>query len=168
MIKNMLAVCLLVLPLMTRAATPAAPKSELTPREAKVIEQLEQSIKRLNTSYGATQDCLETEKSLQKSLAAKKAELTQEFNGKIPLSFSDYLWRRSQRIDKQHQACLQSYSQLSAAFTESESLLGSYEPKTLDVSRQRARVEALKVRFRVMLPTPKQGKAKPAASSEQE
>lgn len=170
MIKNRMAVCLLLLPLAAHAATHRAARSasELTPRETKVIEQFEQAIKQLNSQFAPTQDCFETEKSLQKSLAAKKAQLAQEFNGKIPLSFSDYLWRRSQRIDKQRQACLQSYSQLSVAFTEVEGMFGSYEPKTLDVSRQRARVEGMKVKFRGMLPTTKQGKTKPATSSEEE
>lgn len=169
MIKTILAVCFSCLPLATRAATAA--KSELSPREAKVIAQFDQAIGTLSTAFTKTQECFETEKSMQKSLAAKKASLTEEFNGKIPLSYSDYLWRRSQRIEKQRQACLQSYSQLSLSFTEVESMFGSYEPKTLDVSRQRARAEALKVKFRQMLPPPKRagkaGKGEEAPKSEE-
>jgi len=166
MIKTILAVCLLSLPLTTRAAT--AEKSGLNPREANVIAQFDNAIRELNVSFGKTRECFDSEKSLQKSLAAKRAQLTQEFNGKIPVVFSDYLWRRSQRIDKQRQACLQSYNQLSTEFSQMESMFGGYEPKTLDVSRQRARVDSMKVKFRQMLPPAKQGKAKPSASSEQE
>ena len=157
MIKIILAVVVFTLPLETRAASAA--KTELSPVEHKVIASIERAIGAMNSAFTKTQECFENEKAMQKSLAAKKASLAQEFNGKIPLAFSDYLWRKDQRAKKQRQACLQAYSQLTLTFNDLDALFGSYEPKTLDVSRHRAKVEAYKVKYRQMLPAPRRAKA---------
>ena len=157
MTSFILAFALLALPMTTHAANHGAAKasSGLSPTETKVITRFEHEIAEMTTAFSKTQECFETEKSLQKSLTAKKAELAREFGGAIPLAFSDLLWKKKLRIDRQHQACVQIYSQLGMAFSALDTDFGGYEPKTLDVSRLRAKVDAQKIKYRQLLPPAK-------------
>ena len=160
MIRIILALAAFAAPVFTSAATHGTtpPSTDLSPIEVRVLAKFDHDIADMMASYAKTQECFETEKALQKGLAEKKAQLAREFGGNIPLPFSDLLWKKKLRIDRQHQACVKSYAQLSMVFNDLDLAFGGYEPKTLNVSKQRARVDAQKIKFRQMMPPAQRSK----------
>jgi hypothetical protein len=110
----LLAAVLLVAPAAGRAAsaTPAQSPTQSqrrTVNEVNALAALNKSIDDLEGAWGGVNQCYAFEASLKTDLARKKSALAAEFDGKVPHEFDDLLWRRTERIAKQHQACVQQH-----------------------------------------------------------
>ncbi len=158
----------LTAPVLPAFAAPA-PKGphKLTALELKGLEGLDRQLKDLTAAGDKAQSCFDQEAPFQRDYAGKEAELKKEFNGVVPLAYSDLLWRKKARIDKQHAACVALHVQFGRAAEEMENAFRNIEPKSMDVRRQRSALDAQKDRFKKMMPAKGAGKAaKPAATDE--
>lgn len=120
---------------------------------------LNSEINALKAAFENTRRCFDAENELKSDLDKKKASLSAEFKGKIPVAFNDLLWQKTARLNKQHAACVAQYDDLGQRFTNIHQTFRNIEPKNQDVKRQRDETNALKARFFKMRPTAKSYKA---------
>ncbi len=127
------------------------------------LQVLDQEIRDMLTDFRKTEDCFAFEKSLVDDLDAKRASLSAEYKGKIPAEFSNVLWRKTERINKQHPACILQYEDLGKKLVTLQAHLRNIEPKSLNVKRQKAIIDAQNVKYRGMQPsaTPLAPKTRP-------
>lgn len=150
------------------AATPA-PAAVEAAAGVRTRQNLDRQIGETMAALAEAEQCVETENSLKGDLAKKKAQLNAEFKGKIPVAFNDLLWAKTQRINKQHAACALQYESVGKLFAALDTAFGTIEPKSLNVSKQRATADAGRQRYLRLLPTArpynKPAPAKPAAEA---
>jgi hypothetical protein len=158
-IECLLAVVLLVAPAAARAADPNPPPPVAAARPASVESRayivLNKSIGELTAAFDKTQQCFDLEAALRKDSTAKKAQLTAEFKGAVPIAFNDLLWQKTARLEKQHKECAQQYDEMGKHFAALEQAFASVEPPSLNIKKQRALVAEQKEKFFQMQPTAK-------------
>jgi hypothetical protein len=117
-ISSLLAAVFLAAPVSGRAADPmpsappaqsAAQSQSRTVNEVNALASLNKAIDDLEDAWGGVNKCLAFEASLKTDLSRKEAALAAEFNGKVPLEFQDVIYKRTERIVKQHQICVQQH-----------------------------------------------------------
>lgn len=123
---------------------------------------LNSEISALRAAFEDTRRCFEDENALKSDLDKKKASLSAEFKGKIPVAFNDLLWQKTSRLNKRHAACVARYDELGQRFTNIHQTFRNIEPKNQDVKRQRDETNALKARFLQMQRTAKAYNKAPA------
>ena len=151
----------------TRATTSQAPSAAESAAASKTLQNLDRLIRELTSSLSKTEQCFALEASLKSDHAKKKAQLTAEYNGKIPAAFTDLLWQKSERIARQHKVCFQQYEALGAQFTAMNTSFGTIEPKSLNIKRHRASVEQAKQTYLQMVPTTKPYNKAPKPKAEE-
>lgn len=118
-------------------------------------QQLNAALGEVKAAFASTEECFAQEAWLKDDLAKKKAALTAEFKGAIPVSFNDLLWQKTQRINKQHASCFQQYDELGKMFTSLHDRFRTIEPKNANVKKQKAEADDLNARFLRLVPTAK-------------
>jgi len=169
-LKSLLAVVLLATPVVSFAGEAPPPVVEpnvanLAAAGAKTIKTLEALIRDAQDASARTQQCFDLVSSLRADLAKKRSQLTSEFGGKIPASFNDLLWKKSDRIVKQHKTCSLQYEALGRQFADLDATFGSVEPKSLNIKKQRAALDEEKRLYLLMLPTAKPYNKAPKAKT---
>lgn len=144
-----------VQPAAGRAAPAPQPSAPESAAGARTLQRLNSQIGELSAALAKTQECFALEGALKSDLARKKAQLAAEFKGKIPPSFDDLLWKKNDRINKQHKTCFLLYEAAGRQFTAMDASFGSIEPKSLNVKKQRASVDELKRKYLLLMPTAK-------------
>ena len=132
---------------------------------SKSAQNLNLQIREATAALGATRQCFDEEASLKTDLFKKKAALTAEFKGKIPPSFNDLLWKKTQRISKKHTECFRQYEELGSMLTAIHESFRTIEPKNLDVKKQKAETDALKEKYLLMMTTTKPNNKMPKPKS---
>ncbi len=142
-IESLLAVALFVAPGLCRAA------------ETGALASLNKSIVEMTSAYDKTEQCVEREAGFKADLARKKSELAAEFKGQVPNAFTDLLWQKTARINKQHALCVQQSEELARASEAFDLTYRSFEPKTPAVKRQVEALDARKKKLQMMQPAAK-------------
>lgn len=163
MIESALAAFLAFSPAPSFAADPifpATPGGTTAPATAApTVPQTEQTLAReigdIRAEVGRTADCLELESGFKADLAKKKAGLSAEFKGKIPVSFNDLLWQKSLRINKQHALCFRQYDALGKQFEAMSSAFRDFDLKKPALKKQKELFDEQKAKYMLMLPTDK-------------
>lgn len=158
-----------VKPVTTTPAVAAsqAPSAAESAAASRTLQNLDRLSRELTTALSKAEQCFALEASLKSDHAKKKAQLTAEYNGKIPAAFNDLLWQKNERVAKQHKVCFQQYEALGAQFSAMDNAFRSIEPKSLNIKRQRATVDKAKQTYLQMAPTAKAyNKATKTASEE--
>lgn len=158
-----------ILPLAALLLAPAfAFAASETPAGNKSVQNLNLEIRGLSAGLDKTRQCFEIEDSFKTDLFKKKAALAAEFKGKIPPSFNDLLWKKTQRISKQHAECFSQYEELGKMFTAVHESFRTIEPKNQNVKKQKDDVDALKEKYLAMMPTakPRNKMPKPKSAAE--
>ncbi len=170
--KNMIlpAFLLLLSPLFVHAADAVAPdpagnsqdpaaaqakSKRMTSAESAALADLNKNMKDTSVLHAKTQACFDLENSLRSDLTRKRAELNAEFHGKTPNEFVEMLSRKQLRLERQHKACAQQYDDLGKAYEALMQWFRGYEPKTLNVKKQKALVDEQKEKYLLMQPTAK-------------
>lgn len=131
------------------------PSASAVPAGATPPQQLNAALGEVKTAFASTEECFAQEAWLKDDLAKKKAALTSEFKGAIPVAFNDLLWQKTERINKQHASCFQQYDELGKMFTALHDSFRTIEPKNANVKKQKAEADALNARFLRLVPTAK-------------
>lgn len=151
----------------TRAAAPSqAPSAAESAAASRTLQNLDRMIRELTPVVSKAEQCFALEASLKSDHAKKKAQLTAEYNGKIPAAFNDLLWQKNARIAKQHKVCFQQYEALGGQFAAMDTAFRSIEPKSLNVKRQRTIVDQEKQKYLQMAPTAKPYNKTPKTQAE--
>lgn len=137
------------------AAAPAAGSKRMTAAESATLGVLNKAMSDTAALHAKTQQCFDLEETLKTDLARKKAELGAEFHGKIPTEFSELFARKQARLERQHKACAEQYENLGKEYESLMQWFRGYEPKTLNVKKQKAQVDEQKEKFLLMQPTAK-------------
>lgn len=145
---------------------PQAPSAAESAAANKTLQNLDRMIRELTSALDKTEQCLALEASLKSDHAKKKAQLTAEYNGKIPVAFTDLLWQKSERVAKQHKTCFRQYEALGGQITAMDTAFGTIEPKSLNVKRQRTIVDQEKQKYLLMMPTAKPYNRAPKTKAE--
>lgn len=153
-IKYLLMVAMLAAPIASRATDPA-PSAAESAAASKTLQNLDRMIRELTPALSKAEQCFALESSLKSDHAKKKAQLTAEYSGKIPVAFTDLLFQKRERVAKQHKVCFQQYEALGGQFEAMDTAFRNIEPKSLNVKRQRATVDQAKQTYLQMAPTAK-------------
>lgn len=131
------------------------PSARAVPAGTTAPQQLNAALGEVKKAFASTQECFAQEAWLKEDLAKKKAALTAEFKGSIPVAFNDLIWQKTERIGRQHANCSQQHDELGKMFAALHDSFRTIEPKNANVKRQKAEADALNARFLRMLPTAK-------------
>lgn len=153
--KCLLAVVLLLPPLFGHAADASAPAPAARAPGTNSLAALNSGVEQMMSAYAKTTDCLRVEAALRADLEAKRAALSAEFKGKIPIAFDELLWQKTARINRTHQNCVQQYDALGHQLEALELSIQIFEPKSTNIKRQTDLVAAQKAKFLALRPTPK-------------
>lgn len=170
-LECLLAVVLLAAPVASFAGESSPPPvvepnvAHIAAAGAKTIRALESLIRDVQAESDRTKQCFDLEASLRADLAKKKSQLASEYGAGIPASFNDLLWKKSDRITKQHKTCFLQYEELGRQFAALDATFGTVEPKSLNVKKQRAMVDEEKKKYLLMMPTAKPYNKAPKAKT---
>lgn len=151
----LLAVLLLAYPLLGHAADASAPAPAARAPGTNSLAALNAGVEQMMAAYAKTTDCLRVAAALRADLDAKRASLSAEFKGAIPIAFDDLLWQKTARINRTHQNCVQQYDALGRQFEALEMAIRVFEPKSTNIKRQTDLVAAQKSKFLALRPTTK-------------
>ena len=169
-ITILLASVLIVAPILSLAEDPVVPAvapRKLNPAETAAIGALNKAMNETAATHAKTQQCFELNSSLKSELAHKKTELAAEYKGKIPSEFDDLFMQKQLRIERQHKTCAQLYEDLGKQYESLMLWFRNVEPKSLNVKKQKAQMDAQKEKYLKMLPTTKTNNTGPRPSKAQ-
>jgi hypothetical protein len=125
------------------------------PAAASALAGLNKAMSETAARHAKTEACFELEGSLKAAVDKKRAEINAEFRGKTPDEFIELLSRKQQRFERQHKTCAVLYEQLGKDYEALMLWFRNYEPKSLNVKKQKAMVDEQKEKFLLMQPTAK-------------
>ena len=134
--------------------TPPAGQKPLSPAEmaSRSSAQVEKAYTEMMGAMAKAERCFNAETALTESFARKKRELAAEFGGKIPSSFDDLLWTRTQRLSRQHAECVRSHAEVSRLLDEAYATLRHTVPVSPNYKAQKAKIDVQKDKVQKMLP----------------
>lgn len=137
------------------SAPAAAPAARAPGSGSGPIPALNAAIDQMMAAFGRTEECFKAVSALRADHARKKASLTAEFKGKLPVVFDELLWRKASRINQRQEACVHQYDDLGRMFDSLATSFRTIEPKNTNIKKQTDFVTAQRTKYLAMRPTDK-------------
>lgn len=142
-----------------------SPSASESAAAARTLQGLDSMLRETTAALAKTEQCFAEESAMKSELGRKRAQLSAEFNGKIPVAFNDLLWQKSERITRQHKACFIQYEAVGRQLSALDLAFANIEPKSLNVKRQRTAADQEKAKYLRMMPTAKPYNKAPKAKA---